>query len=63
MLTHHLAASFTAVFISVALVGQLGASLEELEDQGVRLTSHVCATLHLGEGSVVSILLSLLRPI
>jgi len=39
---HHLAASFAAVFISVAMVGQLGASLEELEDQGVRLASHVC---------------------
>ena len=41
-LTHDLTASFAAVFVSVALVGQFGASLEELEDQGVRLASHVC---------------------
>ena len=40
-LTHDLTASFAAVFVSVALVGQFGASLEELEDQGVRLASHV----------------------
>jgi hypothetical protein len=30
------------VFVSVALVGQFGASLEKLEDQGVWLAAHVC---------------------
>ena len=42
MVTHDLAASLAAVFVSVALVGQFGASLEELEDQRVRLASHTC---------------------
>jgi hypothetical protein len=41
-LTHDLAASLAAVFVSVALIGQFGASFEELEDQRVRLASHVC---------------------
>lgn len=42
MAAHDLTASFAAVFVSVALVGQFGASLEELEDQRVRLASHAC---------------------
>lgn len=42
MNAHDLTASFAAVFVSVALVGQFGASLEKLEDQRVRLASHSC---------------------
>jgi hypothetical protein len=42
IITHDLAASLAAVFVSVALVGQLGASLEKLENQRVRLATHDC---------------------
>jgi hypothetical protein len=40
-ITHHLAASLATVFVSVALVGQFGSSLKELEDQLIRLASHL----------------------
>jgi hypothetical protein len=42
VVTHDLAASLAAVFVSVALVGQFGASLEKLEDQRVWLATHDC---------------------